>query len=232
MTRPLQPLVDRLEQFLNEPLRFRSRILLALLVIPLALSFVKPLWRISMEAPQYPQGLYVDIYNYKLTGGHDDHDIVEINELNHYIGMRNIDRAELSDLDWIPFALGLLAILTLRVAAIGNVRNLVDLFVMTMYVSGFALLRFVYKLYLFGHDLDPHAAVRIDPFMPAVLGTKQIANFTTHSWPRWGTLFMTVFVAGVLAVMAWHLWLGYREAWGKRQDAARSPVPAPTAGTA
>lgn len=213
MTRPMQALVDRFERFLNDPLRFRSRIILALLVIPLVLSFRTPLWRISMEAPQYPQGLYMDIYTYKLTGGHDSHDITEINELNHYIGMRTINRAELSDLDWIPFALGLLAVLTLRVALIGNVRNLVDLSVLTIYVSLFALARFVYKLYVFGHDLDPHAPVRIPPFTPAILGTKQIANFTTHSWPHWGTAFMGVFALGVLVVTAWHCWVGYREAW-------------------
>ncbi len=213
MKRSMQSLVDRFETFLNEPLRFRSRILLVLLVVPLALSFTKPLWRISMEAPQYPTGLYMDIYSYRLTGGHDNHDIDEINELNHYIGMRKINRAELSDLDWIPFALGLLAILTLRAAVIGNVRTLVDLTVLTTYVSAFALARFVFKLYVFGHDLDPHAPVTIAGFMPAVLGTKQVANFTTHSLPGWGTLFMGIFATGIVGVTAWHCWVGYRQAW-------------------
>ena len=33
---------------------------------------------------------------------------------------RKLDRAELSDLDWIPFAIGVLGLLTLRVAAIGR----------------------------------------------------------------------------------------------------------------
>jgi len=113
----LQPLVDRFEVFLDEPIHFRSRILLAVLVIPLLLSFTQPLWRISMEAPQYPQGLYMDVYAYKIDGGHDGHDIQEINELNHYIGMRELARSEFEDLDWIPFALGLLTILTLRAVA-------------------------------------------------------------------------------------------------------------------
>jgi len=210
----LRPLVDRFEEFLDEPIRFRSRILLVLLVIPLALSFTRPLWRISMEAPQYPQGLYLDVYAYKLDGGHEGHDIQEINELNHYIGMRRIARTEFADLDWIPFALGLLAILTLRAAAIGKVRSLIDLGVLTAYVGAFSVARFVYKLYVFGHDLDPHAPVDIKPFMPVVLGTKQVANFTTHSWPGVGTLCMSVFAVGVILVAGWHCWTGYREAWG------------------
>ena len=212
----LRPLVDRFEEFLDEPVRFRSRILLTLLVIPLVLSFTQPLWRISMEAPQYPQGLYLDVYAYKLGGGHADHDIQEINELNHYIGMHQIARSEFEDLDWIPFALGLLAILTLRAAAIGKVRSLIDLSVLTAYVGLFSLARFVYKLYVFGHDLDPRAPVNIAPFMPVVVGTKQVANFTTHSWPRLGTVFMSTFAVGVIALAVWHCWVGYREAWGKR----------------
>ncbi len=210
----LRPLVDRFEGFLDEPIRFRSRIILALLVIPLVLTFTQPLWRISMEAPQYPQGLSMDVYAYKLDGGHDGHDIQEINELNHYIGMRRIVRSEFEDLDWIPFAIGFLAILTLRAAAIGKVRSLIDLSVLTAYVGVFSMARFVFKLYLFGHDLDPRAPVNIAPFMPVVVGTKQVANFATHSWPQWGTGFMVVFASGVIFIAAWHCWVGYREAWG------------------
>ncbi len=215
----VQPLVDRFAEFLDEPIRFRSRVLLALLVIPLVLSFTQPLWRISMEAPQYPNGLEMDVYAYKLDGGHDGHDIQEINELNHYIGMRHIDRSEFTDLDWIPFALGFLTIMTLRAAAIGKVRTLIDLSVLTAYVGAFSLVRFVYKLYLFGHDLDPRAPVNIAPFMPVVIGTKQVANFTTHSWPRLGTALMSVFAVGVLLITVWHCWIGYREAWGSRRAA-------------
>lgn len=207
-------LVDRFQEFLDEPIRFRSRFLLAVLVVPLLLSFTQPLWRISMDAPQYPGGLYIDVYAHKLGGGHDGHDITEINELNHYIGMRPIVQSEFADLDWIPFALGLLAILTLRAAAVGNVRSLVDLSVLATYVAAFSFARFVYKLYVFGHDLDSRAPVNVAPFMPAVLGSKQVANFTTHSWPEWGTAFMAVFAVGILGVTMWHCWLGYREAWG------------------
>ncbi len=215
------PLVDRFEEFLNQPIRFGSRIALALLVIPLALSFTRPLWRISMEAPQYPQGLYMDVYAYKLGAGHAGHDIEEINELNHYIGMRRIERSQFADLDWIPFAFGLLVILTLRAAAIGNVRTLIDLSVITGYITLFAFVRFVYKLYVFGHDLDPHAPVTIVPFMPGIVGTKQVANFTTHSWPNWGTALMGIFAGGVLGITVWHLWTGYRETWKAK---TRGPV--------
>lgn len=214
-TTAIRPLVDRFQQFLDEPIRFGARILLALLVIPLALSFSQPLWQIRLHAPQYPQGLSMDIYAHKLGGGHDGHDIDEINELNHYIGMHHIDEASFEDLGWLPFAIGIMGILTLRTAAIGNVRTLIDLLVVTGYITAFAFARFVYKLYVFGHDLDPHAALTIKPFMPVVLGTKQIANFTTQSLPNWGTFFMGTFAIGIVAVTLWHLVVGYRQAWPK-----------------
>ncbi len=204
--------LDSFYAFLAKPLKPRARVLLALLVVPLALSFTQPLWRISMEAPQYPAGLYMDIFAWTVEGGNGGQHLQEINVLNHYIGMHTLDREAMSDLDWLPFALGAMFIFALRVAAIGNVSALVDLVVMTTYVSAFAFARFVYKLYIFGHHLKPDAPVKVPGFMPAVLGSKQIANFTTHSWPQAGSYFLTVFVVGIVAVLVWHLVSGRRAA--------------------
>ena len=114
--------------------------------------------------------------------------------------MRSLDREALSDLDWIPFALGGLLILTLRVALIGNLRSMIDLIVITAYVSLFAFARFVYTLYQFGHNLNPDAPVKVPGFMPAVIGSKQIANFTTHTWPSTGSLLLAVYALGIVAV--------------------------------
>ncbi len=204
--------VNRFYEFLSRPLKPASRVVLAVLAIPLALSFTQPLWRISMEAPQYPNGLTMDIYAYTVEGGNNGQHIQEINTLNHYIGMRTLDREAMSDLDWMPFALGALFILALRVAAIGNVSALLDLVVMTTYVSAFAFGRFVYTLYIFGHHLKPDAPVKVPGFMPAVLGSKQIANFTTHSWPQWGSAMLGTFAVGTVLVLLWHLVSGRREA--------------------
>ena len=204
--------LDSFYAFLDRPLYLRARVALAALVIPLALTFTSPLWRISMTAPQYPNGLHMDIYTHKVDGGHDGHDISEINELNHYIGMHPIDRAALTDLDWIPFALGLLALLTLRCAAIGNVRALIDLVVVSGYVATFAFARFIYKLWYFGHSMSPDAPIKLEPFTPAIIGKKQVANFAVESWPQGGTLYITVFLLGVVGIAAWHLIAGRRDA--------------------
>ena len=216
----MQLLLEKFFRFVQEPVRMRARVVLVALVVPLALAFTAPLWNISMKAPQYPQGLSLDIYAHKVEGGRDGQDIQEINTLNHYIGMAPINRAALSDLDWIPFALGVLFILTLRVAAIGDVRSLIDLAVVTCYFSAFSLGRFVYKLYVLGHDLDPKAPVTVEPFMPAVFGTKQIANFTVTSLPRAATVYLAIFALGVAAVTVWHLVVGRREAMRRQRPSA------------
>jgi len=185
----------RLDEILGRPLPGSVRALLLVGLVPLALSFAWPMWRIHMLAPQYPDGLDLHIYAHTVEG-----DIQEVNTLNHYIGMTSIDRAELSDLEWIPFALGVLALLALRLAAIGDRRALVDLTVITAYFGVFSAGRFVYKLYVFGHNLDPRAPVEVDPFMPPVLGTQTIANFTVSSLPGPSTFLIGAFALLLVAL--------------------------------
>jgi hypothetical protein len=208
MRQPLQ----KFYEFLGRPLYFPARLVLVLLVIPIVLSFFEPLWNITLEAPQYPDSLTLDIYSYKLEGGNEGQHIDEINVLNHYIGMQPISREDMTDLDWIPFALGFLVILTLRVAAIGSVRSLIDLLVINLYFSLFSLARFVVKLYNYGHELNPRAPITVDPFMPAVFGSKQIANFTTLSYPRMGTVYLAIYATGLVVLVLWHLISGRRQA--------------------
>lgn len=196
---------DRFHALLARPLAPWSRILVALAVIPLTFALVMPLWRIRMLAPQYPTGLTLDIYSYTIHGGNEGRDLPEINTLNHYIGMKKLERADFTDLDWIPFAIGALALLALRLAAIGDVRSLIDVAVLTSYFTAFSGGRFVFKLWSYGHDLDPHAPIHMDPFMPALIGTKQVGNFATASYPLLGTYLLTIFAAALLALSLWHL---------------------------
>jgi len=209
--RTMKKTADSFWEFLDVPLRGGARLLLIALIVPLLLSFLFPLWRISMKAPQYPKGLSMDIYSWQLVGGNDGHDIQEINTLNHYIGMQSITREELRDLDWMPFAIVAMAALALRAALLGNVRALIDLSMIAAYVSLVAFGRFVWMLWEFGHHLDPKAPVKVQPFMPVVIGEKQIANFLTHSMPHLGSLLMGAFTTGVWAVTLFYLWRGRRE---------------------
>lgn len=128
-------------------------------------------------------------------------DVQEVNTLNHYIGMARIDRAALSDLAFLPFAIGVFGLLLLRVAALGDVRSLADLVALYTYFGLFAFARFAYTLYVFGHNLDPKAAFRVEPFTPTVLGTGTVANFTITSLPARGSLYLGVVGLVLIAML-------------------------------
>jgi hypothetical protein len=174
----------------------RSRWLLLLLLTPLLLALIAPLWQMRFAAPQYPDGLRLDIYTYTVTG-----DVQEVNTLNHYIGMGKIDRAALSDLTFLPFAIGVFALLVLRAAALGDLRSLVDLVALYLYFGIFSFARFAYTLYVFGHNLDPKAPFRVEPFTPTVLGTGEVANFTITSLPARGSWYLGLVGAALLGLL-------------------------------
>ncbi len=202
--------LDAFYRFLDEPLFPWARIVLAVLTLLVIASFTAPMWHIRMVAPQYPEGLDLYIYSYKVDGGHDGADVQEISTLNHYIGMRPIDRTELTDLDWIPFLFVGMIILALRTAVIGKVSDLIDLLVLTSYAGIFGFGRLYYKLYTFGHDLDPRAPITIEPFTPVLWGEKQIANFFTEANPSAGTYYVAAFALGLSVLVALHLAIGRR----------------------
>lgn len=202
--------LTRFYQVLARPLIPWTRILLLLALVPLAWGATQRLWTIEFRAPQYPKGLELHVYSYSIGGGNEGLDLSEINTLNHYVGMRRLDPADFADLDFMPFAIGALVLLALRVAAIGDVRSLVDLAVLTSYFGLFGIARFAYMLYTYGHDLDPRAPIEMAGFMPPVWGTRTIANFTVSSHPSAGTILISIFGATVVCLALWQLWRGAR----------------------
>lgn len=211
--------LERFHHVLAHPLVPWTRVALVLAVIPLVWGGTQRLWTIQFQAPQYPSGLNLYVYTHTIEGGNQGRDLPEINTLNHYVGMRALDPADFADLDFLPFAIGALALLALRVAVIGDVRSLVDLTALTGYFGLFGIGRFAYMLYTYGHHLDPKAPIRMEGFMPPLLGQRQIANFTVSSWPSAGTLLISVFGATVTLLALWHLWR-----WWER--AGRAPAAA------
>jgi hypothetical protein len=176
--------LERLNQFLARPLNMGPRLLVLAGALLLVAIYVAPLWNLTMFAPQYPEGLRLDIYSYKLEGGNGGQDLKEINILNHYIGMRNLVADDFTEFKWLPFVVGALGLLYLRAAVLGTVGGLVDVLVLNVYFSAFALWSFGYKMYVYGHTLAPTAAVKVPPFMPPMFGYKQLANFEVYSYPQ------------------------------------------------
>jgi hypothetical protein len=198
-------LADRSSRFFHQPTGWTPRSLAAAAALLVVLAHFQPLWNLTMFAPQYPDGLRLDIYDHTLAGGRNGQDIKEINLLNHYIGMRDLAVEDFTEFQWMPFVLGGLGLLFLRAAVLGSVKELVDATMVFVYFGGFSLWSFGYKLYRYGHDLSPTAAVRVEGFMPPVFGFRQIANFEVYSYPRLGT-YLLVAAMGLLAaalVIAW-----------------------------
>jgi copper chaperone NosL len=208
---------ERSSRLLAEPLDVGARglvVIAALLLVPV---YLVPLWKLTMFAPQYQDGLRLSIYSYKLEGGNAGQDVKEINVLNHYIGMRDIAAVDFTEFKWIPFVVGTLGLLLLRCALIGNLSSLVDIYVLYVYFGLFSLWSFAYKLYAYGHNLAPTAAVRVAPFMPPLFGHRKLANFDVYSYPGIGSYALA---AAALVLMA-ALFLAWREARSIEEAEAR-----------
>jgi len=203
----MQAILKRADRFLERELDLKERALVILAAVMLAGVYLFPLWNLTMFAPQYPDGLRMDIYSYKLAGGNGGQDIKEINVLNHYIGMKDLAAGDFTEFKWMPFVIGALALLLLRTAVLGKLGTLVDLFVLFFYFAAFSLWSFGYKLYRYGHDLAPTAAVKVPPFMPPLYGHRKLANFDVYSYPAAGSYAL----AAVAVLLAVALWLAWRE---------------------
>jgi len=204
----VRQLLDSVNRFLDTPLDIGPRALLLLALLCLVPTYFAPLYNMTMFAPQYQDGLRLDIYSYRLLGGNNNQDVREINVLNHYIGMRDLVTEDFNEFKWLPFVIGILGLLFLRSAVLGKAAHLVDVTVLYFYFGLFALWSFGYKMYQYGHSLDPKAAVRVDPFMPPMFGYRKLANFEVYSYPKLGSYALAAAAALLLLAVygAWRQW--------------------------
>jgi hypothetical protein len=212
----MQAFLQRANRFLEEPIGLAERFMLLAAAVLLVATYVFPLWNLTMFAPQYPDGLRLDIYSYTLVGGNSGQDGKEINLLNHYIGMQDLASESFTEFKWMPFVIGALGLLLLRAMVHGTVAALVDVTMLFVYFGAFSLWSFGYKLYRYGHDLSPAAAVKVPPFMPPMFGGRQIANFEVYSYPRPATYAMAAVIGLLLSALIWTVWQSRRSARPER----------------
>lgn len=191
----MKNLIDKANTFFDLPLTLKSRLLILVAVVALIPAYFFPLWNMSFYSNQYTDGLVLHIYSYQLEGGKTPNrdDLREINSLNHYIGMRPLLESDFSEFTWVPLVIGLLIILALRAMVIGKMSNLVDVFVLFTYFGLFSMWSFYHRLYMYGHNLDPTASIKVQPFTPPFFGSKQIANFMVNSFPDIGSYALAAF---------------------------------------
>lgn len=196
--------LERANRFFELPLQLRSRILVFAAAVLLVPSFLFPLYRMTLYSNQFPDGLVLKIYSYTLEGGQSGtrDDLREVNSLNHYIGMRPLLESDFSEFKWLPFGLGAFVLLALRAIAFGKMSKLVDLVVLFLYFALFSLWSFGHRLYQYGHVLDPMAAIKVAPFTPPLIGTRQIANFTVNNYPGPATYLISASLVLMMVALA------------------------------
>jgi copper chaperone NosL len=160
-----------------------SRIMIGIAALALAAVYFVPFWSIYLIAPQYPEGLSMQIWLYKLTG-----DVEIINGLNHYIGMKHIKAEMFPELNYLVYVVAAFIVLGITIA-IRPGRKLLLAYILLFAAGGaIALFDFYNWGYDYGHDLDPKAAIQVPglTYQPPLIGHKKLLNFDAFSYPDTG----------------------------------------------
>lgn len=159
------------------------RLVLVLCGAGLIVVLFVPMWRIDLQAPQYPEGLMLLIYPTRLAGNVDI-----INGLNHYIGMKTLHSQDFTEFKVLQYIIGFFAIAFFIVAVTGKRKLLNILFVVFVCFGILAMYDFWRWEYDYGHNLNPDAAIIVPgmAYQPPLIGFKQLLNFGAYSMPDIG----------------------------------------------
>lgn len=166
--------------------------------ILLLVSIFFPYWHMELEAPQYPNGLFLTAYVNNLT-----EDVKEIDGLNHYIGMRPLGEAAAFERAASVYLM-IAMVLMVEVAAFVHSKWAVLLAIPVIgFPVGF-LVDLFYWMRSFGLNLDPHAPLSssVKPFVPTVLGEGGIGQFKTYA--ELGTGYWLAVVSGALIIVGFY----------------------------
>jgi copper chaperone NosL len=142
-----------------------------------------PLWRMELVAPQYPAGLVMRAYGYKFVGDPNTYydDVREINGLNHYIGMKPIEKVAEMSL-FIPGVLALIAGTLIGSFVSWKRRWLRALLILGFWTMPvFFVVDLQFWLYHYGHTMNPEAPLNTGSFTPKVMGTTKVWNFHSNT---------------------------------------------------
>ncbi|HMR86831.1 MAG TPA: nitrous oxide reductase accessory protein NosL [Saprospiraceae bacterium] len=165
-------------------------------------AIVFPIWRIELDAPQYPEGLALHIYANRMGG-----DVDIINGLNHYIGMKTIHAEEFIEFTVLPYIIGFFGLWALFSAYLKSKRSVLILLIFFGLFGVLAMYDFWRWEYEYGHNLDPTAAIIVPgmAYQPPLIGFKQLLNFGAYSIPDiggWLLLLGGVLIATVYVIEA------------------------------
>ncbi|MFA7273952.1 MAG: nitrous oxide reductase accessory protein NosL [Crocinitomicaceae bacterium] len=160
-----------------------SRIVILIVGLLFFVSLLFPMWQIELEAPQYPEGLLLQLHANKIGG-----DVEVINGLNHYIGMKTLHTEDFFEFKILPYIVVFFGVFALLVAFVAKRKWVVILFFSLVSFVALAAVDFYRWNYEYGHNLDPNAAIKVPgmAYQPPILGYKQLLNFGAYSIPDTG----------------------------------------------
>lgn len=181
-----------------------SRLLFALASLLLVLLFFFPLWRITLTAPQYPDGITMYIWVNQVTGKTEG-TLQNMNILNHYIGMKYIEPDSIAELTYFPYIIGVMAFLGLVIAYVNKKWMMLTWAIIMMILGALGIYDFYLWLYDYGHNLSPTAPIKVPGmvYQPPLLGSKMLLNFKADSYPHLGTLWLSLSV--ILGLIAFYI---------------------------
>lgn len=167
----------------NMKLGMVTRIILAVISLSLIVVLFTPIWRIDLNAPQYPEGLTLKIYANDIKGNVDI-----INGLNHYIGMKTLHKADFPEFSILPYCIGFFIAAFIIILLANRKKWLYVGFTLFLLFGIIAMADFWKWEYNYGHNLDPHAAIVVPgmAYQPPLIGFKQLLNFGAYSIPDIG----------------------------------------------
>lgn len=164
--------------------------LAALMLIGL---FFFPIWKIRLEAPQYPDGVNMYIWINKITGDSPS-TLQNINILNHYIGMQYITPDSIPELTYFPYVVIAMMILGVGIAFTKNKKLFIFWGALLLVLGILGMYDFYLWEYDYGHNLSSTAPIKIPGmvYQPPLFGSKMLLNFNAISLPHYGSIFLAL----------------------------------------
>ena len=200
-----------------------------MMIAPLFLLglFIKPLWNIMLGAPQYPDPLGMNIH---INGIHgvEEFDLQNIDNLNHYIGMKTIPKVEdMWEFEVFPIVMASMVALGVIIGLLGYLNKVspnwfIGWFLVMSVLGVLGMYDFNLWLVDYGTNLDPNAIMKLTnpdgtpmTYKPPLFGKVKMLNFDVSSMPATGAWMM--FTGMMLTLVAFFTG---RKAWKREHDKA------------
>lgn len=153
--------------------------------------FIFPMWRITLIAPQYPNGVNMHIWINKI-GGDTPSTLQNINILNHYIGMKYIEPETIPELQYFPYIVLSMVALGIVLALRGKATGYLFWTLLLVALCAAGLYDFYLWEYDYGHNLSDTAPIKIPGmvYQPPLFGEQYLLNFLAKSYPHIGGYFV------------------------------------------